>query len=40
MSGKINLKHLFNVECLQQFSSNGQMWPTKKSVKPKPVFNN
>src|SRR6218665_571565 len=22
---------LFNIECLRKFSSNGQIWPTKKS---------
>ena len=31
MSGQINSDILSNAECLQKLSSNGQIWPTKKS---------
>jgi len=32
MLGEIQLfKHSFNIDCLQNFSSNGQIWPKKKS---------
>src|SRR6218665_1861246 len=29
--GKNKFTHLFNVECHQNSSSNGQIWPSKKS---------